>query len=100
MKNERFEELMGLFLDGEIATTQLDELAELVAADPARLEELRSQLAMTDQLSQSEDQRRAEYLISSLKTTRRRASVSWGGSLYGSSRHLRLVVVRLSGIVE
>ena len=31
MKNERFEELMGLFLDGEIASTQLDELTELVA---------------------------------------------------------------------
>ena len=46
MKNERFEELMGLFLDGEIAATQLDELTELVAADPMRLKELRGQLAM------------------------------------------------------
>jgi len=59
MKNERFEELMGLFLDGEITATQLDELTELVAADPVCLKELRGQLAMTDQLSQSEDQRRA-----------------------------------------
>ena len=66
--NERFEELLGQLLDGDISNAQLDELSAL-AATPGKLEEIRRQLAMADQLSQSEDQRRAaEVFLAGLST--------------------------------
>ncbi len=69
MNEERFEELVGLFLDEEIAGEELDELASLVAENPALLEELRRQLITADQLEQYEDeQRAAEAFIKGLET--------------------------------
>ena len=67
--NERFDELLGLLLDETITGEGLEELAGLVAADPARLEELRRQLITADQLGQYEDeQRSAEAFIKGLET--------------------------------
>ena len=57
--NERFDELLGLLLDETITREGLEELAGLVAADPASLEELRRQLITADQLGQYEDERRS-----------------------------------------
>jgi len=69
MNEERFEELIGLLLDEEIVSKELDELASIVAEDPALLEELRRQLIMADQLEQYEDeQRSAEAFIKGLET--------------------------------
>ena len=58
MNEERFEELVGLLLDEEIAGKELEELAGMVAEDPALLEELRCQLITADQLEQYEDEHR------------------------------------------
>ena len=67
--NERFDELLGLLLDETITREGLEELAGLVAADPASLEELRRQLITADQLGQYEDERRsAEAFIKGLET--------------------------------
>jgi len=68
MNEERFEELVGLLLDEEIAGEELDELASLVVENPALLEELRRQLITADQLEQYEDeQRAAEAFIKGLE---------------------------------
>ena len=64
MNEERFEELVGLLLDEEIAGEELDELANMVAEDPALLEELRRQLITADQLEQYEDEQRSEIAAS------------------------------------
>ena len=54
-KDERFDELLGLLLDGEISDEDLNELAQLVKDDAERLDELRRQLTIGDQLAQSAD---------------------------------------------
>ena len=58
MNEERFEELVGLLLDEEIAGEELDELSGMIAEDPVLLEELRRQLIMADHLEQYEDEQR------------------------------------------
>ena len=69
MENKRFEELLGLLLDDEIAGEGLDELAQLVRDDADLLEELRRQLLTGDQLAQSEDETRStEVFREGLKT--------------------------------
>ena len=54
-KDERFDELLGLLLDGEISDDDLDELGQLVEGEDERLDELRRQLTIADQLAQSAD---------------------------------------------
>ena len=69
MNKERFEELVGLLLDGEISGEELNELSGMVEEDPALLEELRRQLITADQLEQYEDeQRAADAFIKGLET--------------------------------
>ena len=60
MTQDRFEELIGLLLDDDILRDQLDELVEIAAADPLKLERLREQLTFSDCLSQYEDELRSE----------------------------------------
>ena len=68
MNKERFEELVGLLLDGEISGEELNELSGMVEEDPALLEELRRQLITADQLEQYEDdQRAAEPFVKGLE---------------------------------
>ncbi len=60
MTQDRFEELLGLMLDDDISVDQLDELVEVVAADPLKLQRLREHLIFSDRLSQYEDEIRDE----------------------------------------
>ena len=60
MTQDRFEELIGLLLDDDISRDQLDELVEIAAADPLKLERLREHLTFSDCLSQYEDELRSE----------------------------------------
>ena len=60
MTQDRVEELLGLLLDDDISGEQLDELVELVAADPLKLQRLREHLTFSDRLSQYEDELRSE----------------------------------------
>ena len=60
MIQDRFEELLGLLLDDDMSRDQLDELVEIVAADPLKLQRLREHLTFSDRLSQYEDEMRGE----------------------------------------
>lgn len=68
----RFEELLGILLDGEPTAAEDDELADLVRADPARRRELRQQLALWDLWSQQcVPERAAEAFVAACRTRRR-----------------------------
>jgi len=59
MSQNRFEELLSLLLDDDIAAEQMDELMQLVSADDELLIQLRQHLLMSDRLSQYEDELRS-----------------------------------------
>ena len=68
MNEGRFEELIGLLLDEEISSEQLEELKQFIAKDADCLNELRRQLVIADHLSQYEnEQRSAEAFVKGLK---------------------------------
>lgn len=60
MTQDRFEELLGQLLDDDMSREQLDELVEIVTADPFKLQRLREHLTFSDRLSQYEDEMRDE----------------------------------------
>ena len=60
MAQDRFEELLGLLLDDDVSAGQLDELVEIAAADPLKLQQVRDHLRFSDRLSQYEDEMRDE----------------------------------------
>ncbi len=69
MNEGRFDELIGLLLDEEISSEQLEELKQFIAEDDDCLNELRQQLVIADHLSQYEnEQRSAEAFVEGLKT--------------------------------
>lgn len=74
MTPDRFEELLGLLLDDEIPTDQLDDLVEIVAADPLKLQRLREHLLFSDRLSQYEDEMRDEQRFLSALQVRAHAA--------------------------
>jgi hypothetical protein len=57
---DRFEELLGLLLDDDMSRDELDELVEIVTAEPLKLQRLREHLMFSDRLSQYEDEMRDE----------------------------------------
>ena len=58
MTQDHFEDLLGLLLDDDILAEQLDELVDIVAAAPLKLQRLRDHLTFSDRLSQYEDEMR------------------------------------------
>lgn len=74
MVQDRFEELLGLLLDDDLSVGMLDELAEIAAADPLKLERLREHLMFSDYLSQYEDERRDEQRFLSALQVRAQAA--------------------------
>ena len=60
MTQDRFEELLGQLLDDDMSAGQFDELVEIAAADPRRMQRLREHLTFSDRLSQYEDELRDE----------------------------------------
>ncbi|MDB4614778.1 hypothetical protein OAH18_03705 [bacterium] len=60
MTENQFEHLLQLLLDDDITTEQLDELTRLASADDEMVKQLRQHLAISDRLSQFENQLRSE----------------------------------------
>ena len=74
MTQDHFEELLGLLLDDDMSGDQLDELVEIVAADPLKLQRLREHLTFSDRLSQYEDEMREEHRFLSALEVRSHAA--------------------------
>ncbi len=58
MTMSRFDELVSMLLDDDLADEQIDELVAIVAEDPEKLQMLREHLSLSDRLSQYEDELR------------------------------------------
>ena len=74
MTQDRFEALLGLLLDDDMSRDQLDELVEIVAEDPLKLQRLREHLTFSDRLSQYEDEVRDEQRFLSALQVRAHAA--------------------------
>ncbi|QDV41151.1 FecR protein [Stieleria neptunia] len=74
MAHDRFDELIGRLLDDDISSDQLDELAQVAAADPLKLQRLREHLLFSDRLSQYEDELRDEQRFLSALQVRAHAA--------------------------
>jgi len=74
MTPDRFEELLGLWLDDDLSAGMLEELVEIVTADPLKLQRLREHLIFSDYLSQYEDEMRDEQRFLSALQVRAQAA--------------------------
>lgn len=74
MTQNRFDELLGLLLDDDLSSEQLDELVEIAVADPLKQQRLREHLMFSDRLSQYENEMRDEQRFLSALQVRARAA--------------------------
>ncbi len=90
MSDERFQDLMGSLLDGEISPDEITELVRLSKGDPARLREIQEQLETSEMIALAEDELRDSALfVSALQgriledpfVSEVRAGIRRGGSL-------------------
>jgi hypothetical protein len=65
-KHSRFEELLGLLIDGELTDKEQAELNQLIKETPSRLEEIKAQLELSELMALTEDELKSskQFLIS------------------------------------
>lgn len=69
MNNERYEELVSLYMDGEPDEIQLEELAQILKADPSLAQDFQKQLTVWDAWSQETvPERSAEAFLAGFNT--------------------------------